>query len=395
MWDYLEKRKAVILYGLDLVAEGAASMLEWAKRVPQKRIWRPAALVTVVGVLLYLGLPYGPQIWAAYKADRDSFTPFFTPIGALLVGLAAFGQWRTARLRHEEQTNADRQRRITENFSKAIEHLGNDKIEVRLGGIYALERISKESPDDYWTAIENLTAFVQWRTQRAEAERDSNLLERIAVRAYFLWESAGKPEGRDEDFREQAVKQEKLGEVPPMDIAAVLTVLRRRGEKDRKRERDSVFGYYAWNMIVQDPSVWRIDLRGAVLRQANLDGIHLEAADLRDAHLEGANLAHAYLQGADLRGAHLEGAMLDRAELEGADLRGAHLEGADLSSVLLRRANLESACLKGAILDRALMQDTILKGANLEGASLNAALMDDAQLEEAKLAGARSRRESG
>ena len=75
-------------------------------------------------MLLYLSLPYWPQVWRAYKADPATFTPFLTPIGALLVGLAAFGQWRTARLRHEEQTNADRQRRITESFSKAVEQLG-------------------------------------------------------------------------------------------------------------------------------------------------------------------------------------------------------------------------------------------------------------------------------
>jgi hypothetical protein len=29
------------------------------------------------------------------------------------------------------------------------------------GGIYSLERISKESPDDYWTVMEILTAFVR------------------------------------------------------------------------------------------------------------------------------------------------------------------------------------------------------------------------------------------
>jgi hypothetical protein len=83
-----------------------------------KRRRRPVLVVIVGGLLLCLGLPYAPRVWRAYKADRDSFTPFFTPIGALLVGLAAFGQWRTARLRHEEQTNADRQRRITESFNQ-------------------------------------------------------------------------------------------------------------------------------------------------------------------------------------------------------------------------------------------------------------------------------------
>jgi hypothetical protein len=86
--------------------------LQWLGR---KR--RPVMLIIVGCVLLYLGLLYWQQVWSAYKADPDSFTPFFTPFSALLVGLAAFGQWRTARLRHEEQTNADRQRRITESFS--------------------------------------------------------------------------------------------------------------------------------------------------------------------------------------------------------------------------------------------------------------------------------------
>jgi hypothetical protein len=166
----------------------------WKSAVPQierglqwlTRRRRPIALVIVGCLLLDLGLLYGPRVWNAYRSDRDSFTPFFTPIGALLVGLAAFGQWRTARLRHEEQTNADRQRRITENFFRAVEQLGSDKLEVRLGGIYSLERISKESPDDYWTVMENLTAFVRERSRRNEAERtsgDSGFARRLSAMA--------------------------------------------------------------------------------------------------------------------------------------------------------------------------------------------------------------------
>jgi hypothetical protein len=66
-------------------------------------------------------------------------------------------------MRHFAQTEADRQRRIVETFSKAVEQLGSDKLEVRVGAIFALERISKESPDDYWTIMEVLTAFVRER----------------------------------------------------------------------------------------------------------------------------------------------------------------------------------------------------------------------------------------
>jgi hypothetical protein len=57
---------------------------------------------------------------------------------------------------------------------------------VRLGGIYSLERISKESPDDYWTVMETLTAFLRERSRRNEAERTSqDFKQRASRRAYF------------------------------------------------------------------------------------------------------------------------------------------------------------------------------------------------------------------
>jgi hypothetical protein len=63
---------------------------------------RLIALAIVGCLLLYLGWLYGQRGWSAYASEPELYTPFFTPIGALLVGLAAFGQWRVARLRHEE-----------------------------------------------------------------------------------------------------------------------------------------------------------------------------------------------------------------------------------------------------------------------------------------------------
>jgi hypothetical protein len=303
-------------------------LLHWLRR---RR--RPVVLIIVGCVLLYLGLPYGPQVWSAYKADRDNFTPFLTPIGALLVGLAAFGQWRTARLRHEEQTNADRQRRITESFSKAVEQLGSDKLEVRLGGIYSLERISKESPDDYWPVMENLTAFVRERSRPNEAERNSQDLEqRVSRRAYFLWQEAGRPDGRAEDFWADAAAQEEFGE-PATDVAAVLTVIMRRSKQSR--ERESV-------------NYWVLDLRGAILKQCDLYNVHLEGANLRSAHLERANLYDAHLEGAGLIAAHLEGAYLNDAHLEGAALNRANLERANLGDAHLEGAYLSNAHLEGA-----------------------------------------------
>ncbi|NEQ69782.1 MAG: hypothetical protein F6K21_30680 [Symploca sp. SIO2D2] len=48
------------------------------------------------------------------------------------------------------------QGQITERFTKAIEQLGSDNISIRLGGIYALERIAKDSERDYWTIYDSM-----------------------------------------------------------------------------------------------------------------------------------------------------------------------------------------------------------------------------------------------
>ena len=68
------------------------------------------------------------------------------------------------------QAEADRRRRITESYSKAVTQLASDKVEERLGGIYTLESISKESPNDYWTVMETLCAFVA--NVRSETNKD-------------------------------------------------------------------------------------------------------------------------------------------------------------------------------------------------------------------------------
>jgi hypothetical protein len=85
--------------------------------------------------------------------------------------LGGSGQARTARLCHEEQTEADRQRRITENFTRAVEQLGSDGLQARLGGISALERIARESEPDKWTRLETLTGILCARANPLEGQR--------------------------------------------------------------------------------------------------------------------------------------------------------------------------------------------------------------------------------
>jgi uncharacterized protein YjbI with pentapeptide repeats len=284
-------------------------------------------------------------LWHWYSANATVINPIATFVGALgAFATAAALAWagiknaRTAARRHEEQTKADRQRRITESFSKATEQLASEKIEARLGGIYTLERISRESPDDYRVVMETLTAFVREHARWKERDKFVNL--------YY-----DEPE-------------------PATDIAAVLTVIDRRD---------------FLNPLNRAP-LW--DFRGCDLRGANLVAAHLEGAFLWGTHLEGAGLDDAHLEEARLDDAHLEGARLEDAHLEGASLVAAHLERARLEDAHLERACLIQAHLEGAILVAAHLEGALLVAAHLERANFSEAHLEGADLATAHLEGA-------
>jgi hypothetical protein len=271
-----------------------------------------------------MGGGFWSSIWTTHTTNPAIFSPLLAFVGSLLTfaGIAA-GAW-IAFLRHLEQTRADRQRRITESFAKAVEQLGNEKIQVRHGGIYTLERIARESELDYWPIMETLTAFVR---VQAHWKDENTALPQVAI-------------GHDQPKTPLRP--------PPADIEAVLAVIRRRDAKSRKREQ---------------VNEWILDLTLTDLRMAFLHKAHLEGADLRKTHLEGANLREVHLEGAHLNRAYLEGANLLNAHLEGAILAGAHLEGTDLDGVYLDEANLTVTHLEGADLSKAkgLKQDQIDK----------------------------------
>jgi hypothetical protein len=54
-----------------------------------------------------------------------------------------------------------REGQVADRYTKAIEQLGSDKLDVRIGGIYALERIARDSKKDHPTVMGVLTAFIR------------------------------------------------------------------------------------------------------------------------------------------------------------------------------------------------------------------------------------------
>jgi membrane protein implicated in regulation of membrane protease activity len=136
--------------------------------------WRAWALACLVGlaalaavILAVWELPsllYGDVTQASPDARLQAASSFRTALVAGLAGLAALGSLamasRTYRLTQQSQ--------ITDRYTKAIEQLGSDKLDIRLGGIYALERIAVDSRRDHPTVVEVLGAFVRERSQPTE-----------------------------------------------------------------------------------------------------------------------------------------------------------------------------------------------------------------------------------
>jgi len=84
-----------------------------------------------------------------------------TILGGLVLLAGAYFTWRNIKLTQESVATAQKglmvsqEGQITDRFTKAIEQLGagdasgKEKLEVRLGGIYALERIANQSERDH------------------------------------------------------------------------------------------------------------------------------------------------------------------------------------------------------------------------------------------------------
>jgi len=216
-------------------------------------------------------------------------------LGAGLVAAGAL--WFTART-----FTLSREGHVTDRYAKAVEQLGSDKIDVRIGGIYALERIAGDSARDHSVVMEVLAAFIREHSREPWPPRD---------------DPASRDRGRS---------------TRPDVLAALTVVLRRDAERDI-RPIDLVSANLA-----------HANLQHAYLTQANLTRTSLLGADLNGASLVGANLAGAIFWHANLRGAYLLGADLG-ALLTDADLTGAALNNADLTQAELTGARFTDADL--------------------------------------------------
>jgi hypothetical protein len=229
-----------------------------------------------------------------------------------------------------------------ERYAIAIEQLGSTNHGIRIGGIYALEALARDSAHDHPVIVEVLTAF---------------------IREYA---PCACPIGTSAAFT-PTYPPEPLA----ADLQAALTVIGRRDTSRDKRRLNLT------NVVLSGAILPKANLAGADLTDTVLCGANLQDANLSKARLFCANLSHAELAGANLRKADMTGVWLNSAKLYEANVAYANLFGAKLAE-----AELSAADLTGAKLARTDLSNTHLGSACLAGADLSRTNLDGADLKD-------------
>lgn len=274
-------------------------------------------------------------------------------------------------------------------------------LEVRIGAIYALERIAQDSLRDHVQIMETLCAYIRENAPAAQAPKlpeppELDALDYdIAKKIFDRWEA--------EHRKALATFGENGGPIRPReDIQVALTVIARRGKDRRELERGKILLFpeypdsanaekrYEWQKKVEE---WRdqIDSRISTslpfrlnLQRANLIGAEFH----RDGQFDFADLSESRVEGSDLMGVHLNGAYLTGTQINGAELWQARLNGADLGRAQLNGANLYQVGLRGAEMGGARLNGAYLREADMRGASLGRTRLNGAALGWARLDGA-------
>ena len=255
------------------------------------------------------------------------------------------------------QAHTAQQESITERINKAIENLakshenGDPMLEVRLGTLYDLERIAKDSERDHRQILEMLCAYIRL---------NSPLTSKIKKL---------KPDTKRK---------------PRKDIQTALTIIGRHYSwlkddislktEQAQRERGSMIDLSYCDLWGAD--IGRANLRYATIRNANLNEAHiyntdmtgtiLYSTDMIGAFISETNLTKTGLLHANLSNAHIaNNSYLYNTQFYRTNLSNVSFISAKMHSLIFGCTNLTEAEFTDMRLDVAEFWETNLKDTNL------------------------------
>lgn len=273
------------------------------------------------------------------KEQAEAARHLVTASGAILGGaiatiLVIWRTWLTQRQTKtaEEQRHISEQTHYTTLFTKAVEQLGTTKEEkykdkntetvktvpnlpVRLGAIYALERIARDSARDHWPIMETLCSYIR-ENSPATTEHNSELKRSIQI-----------------------------------DIQAAISVIERRSNIQKLSETPNQ----------------KLNLRRTMLNSADFSRLDFSNADLSESEIDNSLFIESDISGVDFVNSSLESAHFQFTNMENAQCMNANLKKASMNRSNLSEAQFWDADLSGASLYESKLVDAHFIDTNLYG----------------------------
>ncbi len=349
-----ERTGWVLVFLMTLIIGSAAIYAVTSNRNPISKSsedWRMKALgVALIPLAPIWAMLLGLVLWALLKMgtrlptvgdDADALRWGIIGFVGLLTALAGLLGTPLALLRinaTERQTRTAEQSHITDQISKAVEQLGTNRevvkiddeakrntetapnIEVRIGGLLALERIKNSSPDDHIQIMEIFCAYVR-----------ENMRQIVAG----IKDTEGE---QPHQLRE--------------DIKTTFSIISRRSSLQRNIEKNwgnsskesyrpdfSKTTFYFHDMREIDFENTILD--GTVFNSANCSHVSFEKAEMYNTSFSSADLFKANFCSSTTINANFNNAYLGGAAFINSNCQHADFIGCDLTRAIFLRTDLQ------------------------------------------------------
>lgn len=372
-------------------------------------------LILIVWFLPVVQVSSLPNSAGRIEAEIAARDVLVKAIGGLLVFVTAFVSVQNLRVSEEKQ--------ITERFSKAVEMLGHEgSIHIRLGGIYALERIARDSEKDRYPVMQVLAAFVRVKAseivgrETSLEENNSHNYEEFSDSRDFAEREHEERYGPGYDEPDPEYYEYYLGTLNEnhisnylIDVQAAISAIGKRDFKDsdlfsldlsqtrldgitfrgnykninfhRTRFRDCIFG--------SDINTGGANFLQSNFREAVFEKAEFKYADFREVRFDSSIFLTSTFEGTDFRSSYLLGAKFSGR----TNINKCHFESADLTRVsvggeikLLKpdKKKRMRTCFK----EESEVKGTFFRDANFTEAHLSDVLFEEGGYQKTKFVGA-------
>ena len=330
IWDVLYLRP-------DAVASIAETLRAWASILLGLALIALFSCILLTCILLVrlgwdaLSLP-SPEY---QNASRNFLLAFAGVFGAPLLVWRAWVAHRQA-IAATQQARVATENHVTGIFSKSVELLGLVRevkvtgsdgtlvvhsvpnLESRLGALYSLERLLRESEKDQRAILETLCAYVR-ENSPAQIPND----------------------------KEEAKKLYR-GDIPLLptrrsDVQAALTIVGRRPENVRTRAKRE-----GWNLDFRNSNLSAYDFSGLNFDRSAFENSFLNAAKLSHSSFEGSGFANTVLREADLSRSCFGSSSFDHCDLKNAQIEDTDFSFSKITDTDFRQAKIVSFNISGA-----------------------------------------------